>query len=345
MHVRTRAQAIAGSAALVVASQTALRAQTVTTVRFGSTPLVDGVPLYYAQTSGMFRAAGIEVQISKLSSTSAIAAALAGGSLDAGVVSAIPLINAHVHGIDLKVVYPNVIHITGRPYYSAIIVGTDSPYHTGKDLNGKVMSSAAVGDSAWMAARVWVDANGGDSSTIKFVEIPFSAVPAAIEQGRIDAGVVAEPYFSQAVASGKERSAGDLTAGLGPRSIQTTYAAMADYIAKNRDVMSRFARAVKEANQYLNTHKPEFAGLTEAFTSVPRAQQRPETGVRSQPTRARRSFSRGSPQLRSTARFRSRSTRRSCGRDCRRNLPACVTSRGRMPPSRRPRAGSARGSP
>jgi NitT/TauT family transport system substrate-binding protein len=277
VHVRSRAQILTGAGALVLANRTAVHAQTLMTVRFGATPLVDCVPIAYAQGNGAFRAAGFDVQITKLTSTSAIAAALVGGSLDMGEVSAVPLINAHIRGVDLKIVYPNVIHITGRPYYSAIVVAADSPIRNGRDFNGKTMSSAAIGDSAWVAARVFIDANGGDSSTVKFVEIPFSAVPAAIETGRIEAGVIAEPFFSQAVRSGKARSAGDLTAGLGLRSIQTTYAATNDYIVKNREALSRFVRVVREVHEYFNSHKPELAAATETFTGVPRAQQAPET--------------------------------------------------------------------
>jgi NitT/TauT family transport system substrate-binding protein len=277
MHAPTRAHVIAGTAALLAGGPVAVRAQTPLAVRYGSTPLVDGVPIYYAVQTGLFRSAGLDVQITKLNSTSAIAAALIGGSLDVGEVSAVPLINAHVHNLPIKVVYSNVIHITGRPFYSAILCPADSAAKTGKDLNVKTVSSAAVGDSAWMAARVWVDANGGDSSTVKFVEIPFSALAAALEEHRVDAGVTAEPFFSQAVAGGKARLLGDVAAGFGPRCTQTTYAATADYIGKNRDAMGKFARVMRQAHEYLNTHRDDLATYTEQFTTVPKAQQRPET--------------------------------------------------------------------
>jgi NitT/TauT family transport system substrate-binding protein len=278
MHAPSRAQWLAGSAALLAAGRaTVVRAQPLLTVRYGSTPLVDGVPIYYAQQTGLFKAAGLDVGITKLTSTSAIAAALVGGALDVGEVSAIPLINAHVRGVPIKVVYANVMHINGRPFYSAILVPADSTVKTGKDLNGKTMSSAAVGDTAWMAARVWVDANGGDSSTVKFVEIPFSAVPAAIEEHRVDAAVTAEPYFSQAINGGKARTLADVAAGFGARCVQTTYAALSDYITKNRDAMGRFARVMHQAHDYLNNHRDDLATYTEQFTLVPKAQQRPET--------------------------------------------------------------------
>jgi hypothetical protein len=45
--------------------------------------------------------------------------------------------------------------------------------------------------------------NGGDSSTVNFVEIPFPAMPAALETGRIDAASVAEPFIGVAKKNGR----------------------------------------------------------------------------------------------------------------------------------------------
>jgi NitT/TauT family transport system substrate-binding protein len=251
-------------------------AQPLTTVRYGSTTLVDGVPLFYAQQTGMFRSEGIELVISKFPSTSIISAAVVGGSLDVGEITALPLINAHLRGINVQIVFPNTIHYTGRPYNAAIVVAANSPVKTAKDLNGKTMSSAGIGDSAWIATRAFLDANGGDSSTIKFVEVPFSAVEAALEAGRIDGGASVDPYYSQAIKDGKARSLGDFQAGFGPRVIQSTYSATADYIGKNRELLGRFARVAKASHEYVNNHRDDLVKYTEQFTGVPPAQQAPQ---------------------------------------------------------------------
>jgi NitT/TauT family transport system substrate-binding protein len=275
--VCSRRRAIGVAAAAVAALRArAVTAQTVANVRYGSTTLVDGVPLFYAQQTGMFRSEGLDVAISKYPSTSVISAAVVGGSLDVGEITALPLINAHIRGLNLQIVFPNTIHYTGRPYNAAIIVGANAPYKTAKDLNGKTMSSAAVGDSAWIATRAFLDANGGDSSTIKFVEIPFSALQAAIESGRVDGGASVDPYLSQAIKAGKARSLGDFQAGFGPRVIQSTYSATAEYVAKNRDLLTRFARVARASHEYINNHRDDLVKYTEAFTGVEPAQQSPQ---------------------------------------------------------------------
>lgn len=276
----TRRHAILGSVATLAAGLPGVAlGQTLTPLRYGSTPLVDGVPIFYAAQTGMFRNEGLDVTVAKLASTSVIAAALVGGALDVGEVSAQPLVNAHVRGIDLQIVYPCTFHITGRPYNAAIVVGSDFDYKTARDLNGTTMSSAGVGDSGWLASRVFIDADGGDSSTIKFVEVPFSVVAAAIEGHRVAGGVCVDPYFSDGVKSGKIKSVGDLQAGFGPRLIQTAYASTADFVAKNRDAAARFARVARTANEYLNTHRADLVTYTERFTGVEPAKQTPEATV------------------------------------------------------------------
>jgi NitT/TauT family transport system substrate-binding protein len=143
-------------------------------------------------------------------------------------------------------------------------------------LNGQTVSCAAVRDTSWLASRAFIDGAGGDSSTVKFIELPFSAVEAALQEGRIQAGVTVEPFLSSGVKAGKIRSLGDFLGAISPRLVQTAYVARREYLGQNRAALQRFARVVRTANEYMNTHRADFAALTETFTGVPRASQTPE---------------------------------------------------------------------
>src|ERR1700721_3334864 len=68
----------------------------------------------------------------------------------------------------------------------------------GVDLDGKTTGSPGLNTLGEYGVRAWVDAGGGDSSTLKFVEMPFSEMPAALAGGRIDAAFVAEPFLTEA---------------------------------------------------------------------------------------------------------------------------------------------------
>ena len=58
--------------------------------------------------------------------------------------------------------------------YAAAIVRKDSPIKTGRDLNGKTFAVPALMDLNQIAAMAWIDQTGGDSRTVKIVEIPAS---------------------------------------------------------------------------------------------------------------------------------------------------------------------------
>ena len=267
----TRRNALAGAAAVAAAGRTAWAQTQLTTIRVASNPVGDVVPLLYAQSSGLLRSAGLEVQLQKATNGSAVAAALAGNAIDIGKLSSVALINAHSHGVPIVILFPDRLHTFGPQSESQIVVTPDSPIRSGRDLNGKTISVGAIKDSTWIGARLFIDAAGGDSSTAKFIELPFGAVAAAVVAGRVDAGVSNDPYLKQSVNAKEVRPLGDLLGALGPKFLETAWTATADYIAANRDAVTRFVRVIREAQGWCNAHPAEAADMTAAFTGIDRA--------------------------------------------------------------------------
>jgi ABC-type nitrate/sulfonate/bicarbonate transport system substrate-binding protein len=68
-------------------------------LRYGSAPIIDRVPIFWAQQTGAFKREGLDVTITKMASTSLVATALVGGSLDIGEVTAHPLIFARIRSL------------------------------------------------------------------------------------------------------------------------------------------------------------------------------------------------------------------------------------------------------
>jgi NitT/TauT family transport system substrate-binding protein len=265
-----RAALIAATATSLVTMRTA-RAQTLESIHVASNPVADVVPLLYAQSSGLFRNNGLDVTVQKASNGSAVAAALAGGAIQFGKVASTTIVSAHAHGVGLTVVFPDRLHTPGAQSQTQIIVSPESTIRNGRDLNGKTVAVSAVKDSTWIGARMFVDTAGGDSTTVRFIEIPFSAVGAAVAAGRVDAGVDNAPYLEQDVSSGKVRALGDIFGMMGSNFLETAWVANADYIAKNAQTVARFARAIREAQVWCNAHPSEANELTAKFTGVDRA--------------------------------------------------------------------------
>lgn len=253
-----------------VAAPSAVGAQTApATIHLGGSADMDASPILYGIQAGIFRKYGLDVAFQKANSGSATTAAVIGGALDVGKASLMPLIAAHAHNIPVTIVAPSIVHRVGQAD-SALMVAADSAVKSARDLNGKNVSVAGLNDMQWLATHAWLDANGGDSSTVKFLEIPGSSVGEALAQGRISAGTLSEPYITQAIKAGKARILAKMVDAFG-NAMTTAFFANADYAAKNADTVRRFARAIVESSAYCNTHPAEMIDVMAAYTTIDKA--------------------------------------------------------------------------
>jgi len=149
-----------------------------------------------------------------------------------------------------------------------MLVKKDGPIKTARDLNGKVISSSALRDLIATSNLAWIDQNGGDSTTVRTVELPPSTVLAALDDGRIDAGTLLEPRLSEALASGKTRILGTSFDAFGKRFMISGWFGTSDWIGRHADLVVRIARVLHDANAYANGHHAETAPLLADFTKV-----------------------------------------------------------------------------
>jgi len=260
----TRALAIAALAApaLPLAAQT-----TSVTLRVGTNAADDVTPLLWAKASGMFAKAGLNVDIQKFTNGSAVTAAVVGGSLDIGRSSLLPMISARAHGVPIQLIAPAEISV-GEDVTAGLIVLKDSPINSGRDLNGKTVPSPSLKDYFEVATRAWIDANGGDSTTVKFIELPISSDLAALETGRVAAAGLPNPFLANALATGKVRILGRPNTAIAKRFLVTGWCATEAFIAQNHDALVKFAQTLRQAVLYTNTHQAETVAVTAPFWGV-----------------------------------------------------------------------------
>jgi NitT/TauT family transport system substrate-binding protein len=162
---------------------------------------------------------------------------------------------------------PSLIYLASDPA-QLLLVLKDSPIQSARDLPGKIISCSSIRDVSWVSVRAWADQHGVDSATIKFVEIPMSAVPAALEQKRIDVGSLLNPSLEEAMATGHFRSVGAPFDGVAKRWMVAAWSTTTDFVNKNRDTVDRFASVMHDATLYVNGHHAQTAPLIAAFTGI-----------------------------------------------------------------------------
>jgi NitT/TauT family transport system substrate-binding protein len=265
----TRAGALRAGAAIWAAGTlpAPAEAQGLTIIRIGAAMDDSTTPILFADHAGYFKRNGIAVQITKVDSGAAVAAAVAGGSLDLGKASIYAIIAAHARGFPFQLIAATGAYSGSTPD-EALIVSADSPIRSAADLDGKILGVASLQDLNMIATEAWVDKNGGHSATLRFIELAPPSVPAALFAGRIAASPVQEPMASTIMATGKARNIGSFFDGVANHYQTAGVFATADWVTRNRDVADRFARAMRDANAYLGKHEDEGVPLIGAFIGI-----------------------------------------------------------------------------
>ena len=189
------ASSLAAGALPLLSRRTAV-AQTAT-IRIGTTFNEASAPMFYAADQDFFKGAGLNVEVSTLQNGPAVAAALSGGSLDIGGSSTFVFMNAFRHGLPYTIVEPGELY-RSEDGVTAMCVPMNSSTTSARDLNGKTIAGISLGGIDQLSTMQWMDQNGGDSRTIKFVESPSSGMVDGLEAGRFAAALIIEPHLSAA---------------------------------------------------------------------------------------------------------------------------------------------------
>lgn len=227
----------------------------------------DTLPFFYAVKNGLFEKAGLDVTVQPSPSGSASILAVVGGAAQLGYANNLSLGQAHLKGIPVTMVAPGGEYNSAAPFAKMLVL-PDSGIATAKDLNGKTVAVTGLHDLLALSARAWLDKNGGDPGSVKFVEVPPATMLAALQQKRVDAIALFEPYVSAAEAAGAKAIGAPYDA-VSTHFMTACWFGDADWIKDHRDVALRFARVINQAQAYTNPHYTELVPFIAEFSKVP----------------------------------------------------------------------------
>lgn len=242
-----------GATAAFAALPAVARAQAAQHLIVGASAVDGTTGLVAAVRQGYFTKAGVDVEIAVYGGA-ASAAAVAGGSIQLGSSNLVTLIKAHLNGLPFQLVAPISAYDPNNPT-QVLIARNDAGITKALDLNGKTIAVTSLGDLLSTATLAWIDQNGGTSSTVKLIEIPPTSQTATLVAGRVQAASLAEPFLSEALASGSVRIFGKIFDSIAPRFLQAAYFGNAAWINANPDAVQRFVRGLLEANVWANAHE------------------------------------------------------------------------------------------
>jgi NitT/TauT family transport system substrate-binding protein len=238
-------------------------------VRAMTLPFDQGAQLYFAQDLGMFKRAALDVTVSTANYGTQVAAAVAGGAIEIGQSNIMSLAAACERGLPFALIAAGGLYSSAKPT-SLMIVEKNSALKTAKDLSGKTVSVSGLKSITQISVSAWADQNGGDSTQIKFVEMPFVEMEPALASGRIDAALLADPDATTALAAGRTRPFAKAFDAIGKQFLIGGWFAKTDWIAANPDAVKKFAAVMRESAQWANNpaNYKQSAAILEKYTKV-----------------------------------------------------------------------------
>jgi NitT/TauT family transport system substrate-binding protein len=262
-----RSSFLAGAAALTFSpSSSAAAAGDLAPLAIGTLPSAADAVVNYAYDNGYFKDAGLDANISLMNNGNVIWNAVLGRSLDIGAGNIGSLAVARSRGIPLRVIAPAAMATSSTPL-GFVLVRKGSPIRTGIDFNNKMVATVAIKTAGEAIFRAWVDKTGGDSKTVRYIEIPYPAMAEAVDAGRADAALIIDPFTIMAREKNTVLPTNYYT-GLRLPYLVTCFVAAEPWLEANADTARKFARSIRRAALWANGHAQESHVLLSRITKI-----------------------------------------------------------------------------
>jgi NitT/TauT family transport system substrate-binding protein len=214
-------------------------------VRVGTIPIVGNAALYCAMEYGGPAAEGIDIQTTNLMSGTRIVEAMAAGSVDIGFSATLSILQAAQQGLDLVIIAPGSFKAADeRPPTSALVARKDAGITGAAQLRGKIVAVNSLRSLDYLITAEYLARGGVSAREVTWQEMGFPHIPAALEQRRVDAAFVAEPFLTILKDGG---GASVLTAALDiiPGTSTSAYATLRSWGQTRGALLEAFRRSLR----------------------------------------------------------------------------------------------------
>jgi NitT/TauT family transport system substrate-binding protein len=224
--------------------------------------------IYAAQKLGYFDKEGLDVNLTTANNGNDLMTAMQSGKLD--IILAIPgvAMRADEKGYDATLVFQNELAHATSPDTGALIVKTDSPITSVKQLAGKKVAHSGIGTQAWAAVVDVEMKNGVDPKAVQDLEVSYPQMPGVLAQGLVDAVAAVDPFTSGILASKQGRVISWFYVDSVPGQPVGAFWASRAWAAKNADVVKRYQAAMHAAVTYMNAHPDDAKKFIADYTGM-----------------------------------------------------------------------------
>jgi len=239
-----------------------------TKVSVGVIPIVDCAPIYLGDKQGFFKDEGLQLDIQTATGGAAIVPGIVSGSFDFAFSNLISVMVAKDKGLDLKFV-ANGASTTGEigKDIGGVVVPAGSSIQSAKDLAGKTVSVNNLSNIGDTTIKSVIEKDGGDPSSVKFVEVAFPDAPAALANKQVEAAWILEPFLSKAVAEGGKVVSWNFVE-MHPELDIAGYFTKAETIQGKAELTQKFTRAMNKSLEYAQANPQEVRDIVGSYTKI-----------------------------------------------------------------------------
>lgn len=225
-----------------------------TEITVGGVVTTSTVPIYIAQSEGIFEKHGLEVTMVPTQNFSAAAPSVLSGELDFAMAATPPFIMAIDQGLELQAVAGTSATVEDPKLEgNQLVVSDDSGITELDDLKGKTVATNQIGSGPYVGVLATYIRSGGNPDDIEWVSMPMNEQIQALESGTIDGAVLAEPFTTMATTDGHVpivsafRTPGNEI--FEPGDPYVVMLGARSYLDANPDIAEAMQAAMVEANQ------------------------------------------------------------------------------------------------
>jgi NitT/TauT family transport system substrate-binding protein len=239
------------------------------TLNVGVIPIADVAPLYLGMDKGFFEQEQLTIKPQLADGGAAIVPAVVSGDFQIGFSNTISLLIAASKDVPVQIISQGVL--AGKSESEAwadLLVLKDGPIKQPQDLEGKTIAVNTLNNICEVTIKASLEKDDVAVGTLEFAEVPFPDMNAALEQKRVDAACVVEPFVSQGKA-GAARGIDPFYVRTAPDLTIATYFTSTQYAESNPDVVARFVRAMNKSLEYAQSHPGEARDILLDYTEIP----------------------------------------------------------------------------
>jgi len=233
-------------------------------LKFGTIPALQALPLIVADVRGFFADEGLAVELVAFNSASEKDIAITAGSIDGYFGDLFTPTVIKGNGSDIAITAVGYDTRFDRRMFG-VLGKPDGGYKALSDLKGVPVAVSSNSVIEYLTESLML-ANGVDAESIVFNEVKNIGLRMQmLLSGQLDAATLPEPLVSAAIANGAVLLADDADLS----TSQTTLIFRNKFIESNPGLVGKFMAAVNRANRYINDNPDEVRPVMVQFIRLP----------------------------------------------------------------------------